>query len=112
VPEEIEWEQLRLEEKDARRRGLPALMMVPKGEVSGIADKLRDVDLCRQWVSDFLLTSEAGKSSAWRKRNAALVTSLETFVDKVPLWKKANQALAENEQGRASLRRRPILPAR
>src|SRR5262249_37124274 len=59
------------------------------------------IDLCRKWVKDFLLNSEAGKSGVWRKKNSAIVAALEGFLDKAPLWDKAQKAFSENDYERA-----------
>jgi tetratricopeptide (TPR) repeat protein len=98
---EVEWAQLSLDEKIARRRGLPARIPVPKGELVGTAAEGLSIDLCRKWAKDFLLNSEVGRSTVWRKKNAAMVTSLEAFVDKDPLSNKVRQAFAENDYARA-----------
>jgi hypothetical protein len=101
MSEEVEWTQLELDEKMARRQGLPASIPVPKGQFEVIAEQGLSVDLCREWVNDFMLNSKAGKSGVWRKKNAAIVSSLEAFVDKGPLWDKAQKAFAENDYERA-----------
>lgn len=97
--QEFEWKQL--DEKTARRRGLPPWIPVPRGQSGEIAREGLDVVVCRTWVNDFLLSSEAGKSGAWRKKNAAMVSSLEAFVDKGLLWDKAHKAFAESDHERA-----------
>jgi tetratricopeptide (TPR) repeat protein len=107
MSEESEW--IQLDEKMARRQGLPALIPVPKSELEGIAEEGFSVDLCRQWANDFLLNSEAGKSGVWRKKNGAIVSSLEAFVDKGPLWEKAQTAFAENDYNRAITRLKRIV---
>jgi hypothetical protein len=99
MSEEFEW--IELDEKMARRQGFPALIPVPRSQRKELAEEGLNVDLCRQWVSDFLRHSEAGKSAVWRKKNAAIVSSLEAFVDKGPLWDKVQTAFAENDYARA-----------
>ena len=47
------WLLIGLDEKMARRQGLPARIPVPKGEFEGLADKGLNVDRARGWVKDF-----------------------------------------------------------
>ena len=101
MSEEVEWMQIGLDEKMARRQGLPPRIPVPKTEFENLADKGLSIDLCRKWIKDFLLNSEAGKSGVWRKKNSAMVAALEGFLDKAPLWDKAQKAFAENDYERA-----------
>jgi tetratricopeptide (TPR) repeat protein len=101
MSEEGEWMLIGLDEKMARRQGLPARIPVPKAEFEGIADKGMSIDRTRKWVSDFLNNSDAGKSGAWRKKNAAMVTAMEVFLDKGPLWDKAGKAFQENDYAKA-----------
>lgn len=101
MSDEGEWMLLGLDEKAAGRQGLPAKIPVPKAEFEGLADKGLNIDRCRAWINDFLANSEAGKSGVWRKKNAALVTSLTAFIDKAPLWERAQKAFAEGDFDRA-----------
>ncbi len=97
MSDEIEWMMIGLDEKVAKRQGLPPQMPVPKSEFEGLADKGLDSDKARKWVSDFVNNSEVGKSSAWRKKNQQLFIALQNFVDKGPLWDKAQKAFAQND---------------
>jgi tetratricopeptide (TPR) repeat protein len=97
MSDEIEWMMIGLDDKVAKRQGLPPQMPVPKAEFEGLADKGLDGDKARKWVSDFINNSEVGKSSAWRKKNQALFIALQNFVDKGPLWDKAQKAFAQND---------------
>lgn len=96
-----EWMLIGLDEKMARRQGLPQRLPVPKEEFEGLADKGLGIDAARTWIKDFLSNSEAGKSGVWRKQNSALVSSLEAFIDKAPLWDRAQKAFAENDYEKA-----------
>jgi tetratricopeptide (TPR) repeat protein len=96
-----EWIWLGLGEKAARRQGIPAKIPVPKDEFEGIADKGLAIDTTRKWIKQFLTTSEAGKSGQWRKKNSQIVTELEAFLDKAPLWERAQKAFAENDYEKA-----------
>jgi len=91
------WLLIALDEKLARRQGLPAQVPVPKAEFEGLADKGLNIDKARKWVKEFLTTSPAGQDGTWRRRNSALVTGLEGFVDNAPLWEKAQKAFGEND---------------
>jgi tetratricopeptide (TPR) repeat protein len=97
MSEEIEWMQIGLDEKMSRRQGLPARIPVPKAEFEGLAEKGLSIDRCRAWIKDFLTNSEAGKSGVWRKKNSAMVASLEGFLDKMPIWEKAQKAFNEQD---------------
>lgn len=91
------WLLIALDEKMARRQGLPAQVPVPKAEFEGLADKGLNIEKARTWVKEFLTTSPAGQDATWRRRNSAQVTALEAFVDNAPLWEKAQKAFAEND---------------
>ena len=95
------WKLMTLDEKMARRQGLPANIAIPITEFEGLADKGLSIDVARKWAKDFLNNSEPGKSGPWRKKNANIVSGLEVFLDKAPIWEKANQAIAENDYAKA-----------
>lgn len=101
MSEEGDWVLIGLDEKMARRQGLPARMPVPKKEFEGLAEKGLSIDLSRKWIKDFLTNSPAGKDGAWRKKNSAVVAALEVFLDKAPLWDRAQKAFAENDYEKA-----------
>jgi tetratricopeptide (TPR) repeat protein len=88
------WLLIGLDEKMARRQGLPAQIPVPKAEFEGMADKGLSIDKTRGWVKDFLAGNQDG---TWRRRNSSLVTALECFVDNAPLWDKASKAFSAND---------------
>jgi tetratricopeptide (TPR) repeat protein len=98
---EQEWVLIGLDEKMARRQGLPARIPVPKEKFEGLADEGLKVDLVRVWIKTFLTDSELGKSGAWRKANSKIVSALEAFTDKAPLWERAQKAFAENDYEKA-----------
>jgi tetratricopeptide (TPR) repeat protein len=102
MSEDADWVLIGLDEKMARRQGLPPRIPVPRTEFEGLADKGLGVDAARVWVKNFLTTSEAGKSGVWRKKNAQLVSSLEVFLDKTPLWEKAQKAFGERDFEKAT----------
>jgi tetratricopeptide (TPR) repeat protein len=91
------WVLIGLDEKMARRQGLPGQVPIPKAEFEGLAEQGLNIDKARKWVKDFLATSPAGQDATWRRRNSALVTALESFVDNAPLWEKAQKGFAEND---------------
>jgi tetratricopeptide (TPR) repeat protein len=107
------WLLMGLDEKMARRQGLPAQIPVPKAEFEGLAEHGLNIDKARQWVKEFLATSPAGQDGTWRRRNSALVTTLEAFVDNASLWEKAQKAFAENDYEKAvsALKRITIMNA-
>ena len=101
MSDEGDWMLMALDEKMARRQGIPAKIAVPKSEFEGLADKGLSIDLARKWAKDFLTNSEPGKSGPWRKKNSVIVGALESFLDKMPVWEKAQKAFAENDYERA-----------
>lgn len=101
MSDEGEWVLINLDEKMARRQGLPAGMPVPRKEFEGLAEKGLSIDLARKWIKDFLTNSPAGKSGDWRKKNGKMVQALEAFLDKAPLWDRAQKAFAENDYEKA-----------
>jgi tetratricopeptide (TPR) repeat protein len=96
-----EWVLINLDEKAARRQGIPAGMPVPRKDFEGLAEKGLSIDLARKWIKDFLTNSPAGKDGAWRKKNHKMVVALEAFLDKAPLWDRAQKAFAENDYEKA-----------
>src|SRR5262245_33915941 len=99
--EEGEWVLIGLDEKMARRQGIPARLPVPRGEFEGLADKGLNIELARKWIKDFLDNSEPGKSGHWRKQNSRIVSALEAFLDKAPAWEKAQKAFTEKDYDKA-----------
>src|SRR6188472_2073316 len=94
---DTEWVMIGLDEKMAKRQGLPWQIPVPKEEFEGLADKGLAADKARKWVSDFINNSEVGKDGAWRKKNNKLFMALQAFCDKGPLLIKAQNAFAAND---------------
>jgi tetratricopeptide (TPR) repeat protein len=92
-----EWVLIGLDEKMARKQGMPFRIPVPKEEFEGLADKGLQPDVLRGWIQSFLTDSPLGKDGNWRRRNSEIVTQLEGFVDKKPLWDKAQKLFAEND---------------
>jgi tetratricopeptide (TPR) repeat protein len=101
MSDESEWVLIGLDEKIARRQGLPPRLPIPKGEFEGLAENGLVVDKVRAWIKDFLDNSEPGKSGVWRKQNATVVSSLEAFLDKASLWDRAQKAFSENDYEKA-----------
>ncbi len=85
----------------ARKQGMPMRIPVPKEEFEGLADQGLAPDKLRGWIQTFLTESEMGKDGNWRRRNSEIVSQLEGFVDKKPLWDKAQKLFAENNHDEA-----------
>jgi tetratricopeptide (TPR) repeat protein len=94
-----EWVLIALDEKLAKRQGVPPKVPVPKAEFEGLANKGMGIDAMRKWSASFI--SSAPKDTAWRTENAALMTNLEAFISKQELWAKAQAAFAANDFKRA-----------
>jgi len=97
MSDEVEWVLINLDEKMAKRQGMPAQIPVPKDKFESLADKGLMAKEVRGWCSDFLNNSEIGKNSAWRKKNQKMVVAMESFLDTGPMWDKAQKAFAEND---------------
>ncbi len=94
-----DWMLITMDEKRARRQGVPARMPVPRSETDAIADKGMTIDQIRRWIRDFL--AQAGRSPSWRNENAALAKSLEAFVGKSELLTRAEQAFSRGDYAKA-----------
>ncbi|HEY5241159.1 MAG TPA: tetratricopeptide repeat protein [Polyangiaceae bacterium] len=92
-----DWLLIGLDEKLAKKQGVPARIPVPKGEFESLADKGMTVDQMRGWVSKFITTSPAMHNANWRTENAALARSFEVFVAKKDSWAKAQTAFGKND---------------
>ncbi|WP_437580438.1 tetratricopeptide repeat protein [Sorangium sp. So ce887] len=101
MSEQGDWVLIGLDENMARRQGIPARMPVPRGEFEGLADKGLSIDAARKWIKDFLTNSEPGKSGVWRKQNSTLVSQFEAFLDKTPVWERAQKAFGERDYEKA-----------
>jgi tetratricopeptide (TPR) repeat protein len=88
-----EWLLVGLEEKMARRQGVPARIPVPKGEFEGIAEKgLNPVDL-KKWITSFLQIAP----SSWRSQEPDLAKAFDRYLSKVDLWTKAQNAFSKQD---------------
>jgi len=92
-----DWLLIGLDEKLAKKQGVPARIPVPKGEFESLADKGMTVDQMRGWVSKFITTSPAMHNANWRTENAALARAFEVFVAKKDGWAKAQAAFGKND---------------
>ncbi|MBI4957483.1 MAG: tetratricopeptide repeat protein, partial [Myxococcales bacterium] len=97
VPGEREWVMIALDEKVARRQGMPKELPVPKDEFEKMADKGLNPEIVVAWIKDFLTNSPMGQSGEWRRRQVNFVNAAEAYVDKQPLYKKAQEAFAKND---------------
>jgi tetratricopeptide (TPR) repeat protein len=108
---EREWVLIDLDAKLARRQGMPLRVPIPKEEFEGLAEAGLQSDKLRVWIADFLTNSEPAKDGNWRRRNSEVVSSLEGFVDKAPLWEKAQKLFEQNDFEKAlkTLRRITVM---
>ncbi|MEM9691499.1 MAG: tetratricopeptide repeat protein [Myxococcota bacterium] len=98
---EREWVMVPLDEKIARRQGIPRQVPVPKSDFEGLADEGLSQDKLVGWIKDFMENAPVAKDGNWRRRNSELVSQLEGYVDKLPLWDKAQALFAENNYEKA-----------
>lgn len=94
-----DWVLISLDEKLARRQGVPLRVPVPKKEFEDLAEKGMGVENMRKWTAQFM--AAAPKDAGWRAENAALMKGLEAFIGKQELWQKAQSAFAANDYKKA-----------
>jgi len=92
-----DWLLISLDEKLAKKQGVPARIPVPKREFESLADKGMTVDQMRGWVKSFITTSPAMHNENWRTQNVAMARSFEVFVAKKDGWAKAQAAFGKND---------------
>ncbi|MBW2455473.1 MAG: tetratricopeptide repeat protein [Deltaproteobacteria bacterium] len=109
--EEQGWMLLPLDEKMARRQGMPLQVPVPKDKFEGLAEDGLTGEKLQIWIKDFLENAPVAQDANWRRRQSNIVSGLEGFIDKQPLWEKAQKLFAENEFEKAlkTLRRITIM---
>ncbi|MEZ4442564.1 MAG: tetratricopeptide repeat protein [Polyangiaceae bacterium] len=88
---------LAMDEKMARRQGLPFKIPVPESEFVGITDEGLKLEKLEAWIRDFLDNAPVAKDGNWRRRNSDIVSQLEGFLDKKPLYDKAQKLFADND---------------
>jgi Flp pilus assembly protein TadD len=88
-----EWLLMTLDERVARRQGVPSRVPVPKGEFDGIAEAGLQMAQLKKWIGTFLRAAPG----SWRTENAALATSYDRFLGKVDLWTRAQDAFAKED---------------
>jgi tetratricopeptide (TPR) repeat protein len=89
----VEWLLVGLEEKLARRQGIPSKVPVPKGDFESLAETGLDPDRLKKWLTAFL----AATPPQWRTENPDLAKSYDRYLSKVDLWAKAQGAFAKED---------------
>lgn len=104
--EGVEWVMIGMDAKIARRQGMPSQVPIPKPEFENLADKGLNMEQARGWAKAFM-ASDVGQNANWRKKNNQLAAQLDSFVDKGPIWDKAQKAFQERdfEKAAAALKR-------
>ncbi|MGZ3417830.1 MAG: tetratricopeptide repeat protein [Polyangiales bacterium] len=92
-----EWVFLGLEEKVARRYGLPPRIPVPKDKYEGVADTGLPPEQVRAWVTAFV----GQHSNGLRAKEPQLLARYEAFLGKAEHWKKAHEAFAKGDPSKA-----------
>src|SRR5258708_6788326 len=87
------WVLISLDEKMARRQGVPPQIPVPKPEFEGLGAKGVQLDQVKKWITAFL--SAAG--SPWRTQNGAMASRYDAFIAKVDQWTKAQASFAKGD---------------
>lgn len=92
-----EWTLMVLDEKIARRNGVPPKIPVPKDEMAGMADEGMSASKVRDWITRFMTHYGDGV----RKSDQDLAKKLDAYVGKQDAWKKAQEAIAKHDLARA-----------
>jgi tetratricopeptide (TPR) repeat protein len=98
MSEQGEWILISLDEKLARRQGMPKTIPVPKDEFEGLADKGLSIDAARRWTGAFL----SQRRGTPAPEHAQMYSKLESFLAKGDLWAKAQAAFAAKDFKRAA----------
>ena len=97
MSEDNAWSFLQLEEKQARRSGMPPQVPVRKKEFEGVADGGLTAALARKSIAAFL--GEVG--SAWRGQNAPLAARFDAYVGKATFTDRAEAAMKKGDHDAA-----------
>ena len=89
----VEWMLVGLDEKMARRQGIPPRIPVPKGEFETITEKGLQPDQLKVWITAFLGVAP----SSWRGENADMAKGFDRFLAKLDVWGKAQKAFARQD---------------
>lgn len=92
-----EWMLLGLEDKVARRYGLPPRIPVPKEEYAGLAESGLPPEQVRKWITEFV----AKHSSGLRTQEPELAARLDAYLGKGAHWKRAQDAFAKGDYAKA-----------
>ena len=99
--QDIEWVMIGLDPKIARKQGMPTQVPIPKTEFEGLAEKGLNMDQTRAWAKAFM-AGPIGQDAGWRKKNNQLTAQLDAFVDKGPIWERAQKAFQERDYAKAA----------
>ncbi len=98
--EQLEFVMIGMDPKMARRQGMPPQVPIPKADFEALADKGLNMEQTRAWTKAFM-ASEIGQNPNWRKKNNQLAAQLDAFVDKGPVWERAQKAFQERDFDKA-----------
>lgn len=94
--QQVEFVMIGLDPKMARRQGMPPQVPIPRADFENLADKGLSMEQARAWTKAFM-ASEFGQDANWRKKNNQLAAQLDAFVDKGPIWERAQKAFQERD---------------
>ena len=97
MSEDNAWAFLQLDEKQARRSGMPPQVPVRKKEFEGVADGGLTAALAKKSITAFL--GEVG--SAWRNQNAPLAARFDAYVGKATFTDRAEAAMKKGDHDAA-----------
>src|SRR4051794_28622865 len=93
MSDEGAWVLLKLDAKEARRRGMPEQVPVQKGEFDAMADKGLTAELARKSITAFMQQAP----SSWRTENHGLATRYEAYLGKGTFLDRAEKAMAAGD---------------
>ena len=92
-----EWALINIDEKMARRHGIPAKLPIPKAEIEGLADSGLPPEKVKKWMQTFLQTM----GPTLRQSEPQLAARYDAFLGKADHWKKAEEAFAKGDVPKA-----------
>ncbi|MBX3184488.1 MAG: tetratricopeptide repeat protein [Polyangiaceae bacterium] len=88
-----EWAFVKLEDKVARRNGMPNQIPVPKAEFEQLAERGLDGAKVRKWIGEFMQLAPG----SWRQQNNEIASRYDAFLAKGMHWDKAQKAFQKGD---------------
>ena len=88
-----EWGLIQLDEKLAKRAGMPPRLPVPKGKMEELGDQGMSHQVARQWIQEFL----GVMGPSLEKQDPQLAQRYRAYLAKSNHWQKAEAAFAQQD---------------